>query len=91
MEVNYDNYRKKLGDAILAKREELCISRESLAKQIDRNRPVVEGEKRRKSICVKTIERVEKGEYTNHIGLFTIQTICSELKLSVKFSLGGAS
>lgn len=88
MEVNYDNYRKKLGDAIKAKREELGLSREGLAKQIDRNRK--DGDKR-KSICYKTIERVEKGEYTNHVGLFTIQIICSELKLSVKFSLGGAS
>ena len=87
MEVTYDNYRKKLGDAIMKKREELCLSREQLAKQIDRN---LKGDDR-KSVCTKTIERVERGEYTNHIGLFTIQTICSELKLSVKFNLGGAA
>lgn len=89
MQVNYDNYRKKLGDAIKAKREEAGLSREALAKQIDRR--LVAKKAERKSVCVKTIERVEKAEYTNHIGLFTIQTICSELKLSVKFSLGGAS
>lgn len=75
MQVNYDNYREKLGKAVLAKREETCLTQKALAAKI-------------KGVCSKTIERIETGNYPKDMSLFAIQSVCSELKLSVKFSLG---
>ena len=75
MEVNYSNYREKLGKEIKEKREEKGLSRETLAKRID-------------GVCSKTIDRIEKASYPRDIGLHTIQRICKELRLSIKLSLG---
>ena len=76
MEINYKNYRKKLGNAIKAKREEKGLSRDALAKKID-------------GVCSKTIDRIEKASYPRDIGLHTLEKVCCELGLSVKLTIGG--
>ncbi|MCK5606747.1 helix-turn-helix transcriptional regulator [Candidatus Pacearchaeota archaeon] len=75
MEVNYQNYREKLGNAIQAKREEKGLSRDALAKKIE-------------GVCSKTIDRIEKASYPRDIGLHTLEKVCCELRFSVKLTLG---
>ena len=76
MEVNYKNYRKKLGDETRNRRLDAGLSREALASKIE-------------GVCTKTIERIEKASYSRDIGLHTIQAVCCELKFSIKLTLGG--
>ena len=76
MEVNYQNYREKLGKAVKAKRKEKRLSLDALAKQID-------------GVCSKTIDRIEKASYPRDIGLHTLEKVCRELGLSVKLTIGG--
>ena len=75
MEVNYNNYRGKLGKVVKAKRQEKGLSREALAERIE-------------GVCSKTIGFIEKANYSRDIGLFTIQSVCKELGLSIKITLG---
>ena len=75
MNVNYSNYRERLGKEIKSKREDKGLSREALAAKID-------------GVSIKTLENVEKANYNRDFGLHTIQHICAELGLSVKLTLG---
>ena len=77
MEVTYKNYRGKLGNKVKEKRQEQRLSREALADKID-------------GVCSKTIDRIEKANYSRDIGLHTIQSVCKELGFSVKLTLGGS-
>lgn len=75
MDVNYKNYRNKLGDEIMRKRKEKGLSREAVAAKIE-------------GVSTKTIENIEKGNYNRDFGLHTIQHVCRELGISVKLTLG---
>lgn len=77
MELNYKNYRKKLGTMIKTKRKEQGLSLEALAKRID-------------GVCSKTIDRIEKANYPRDIGFHTLEKICLELGISVKMTFGGS-
>lgn len=75
MELSYKNYRKKLGKAIQAKREEQGLSREALAAKID-------------DMCIKTLERIEKADYPRDMRLHNIQSVCKELGFTITLTLG---
>jgi ribosome-binding protein aMBF1 (putative translation factor) len=77
MEVTYYDYREKVGRTVRSKREERGISRETLALRIE-------------GICAQTIRRLENNCYSKDITLFTIQSVCKELDISVKMTLGGS-
>lgn len=77
IEANINTYRKKLGKAVFDARKKLKCSRCDLAEEIG-------------GISYKTIERIEKANYTNDLTLSKIQKVSSFLGISIKLTLGSS-
>jgi DNA-binding XRE family transcriptional regulator len=75
MQVNYNNYKQKIGAKIQEERKKQRYSRELLAELIP-------------GVCSRTIGRIENGEHTKDIDLYSMQSICKELGITIVMTLG---
>ena len=74
IQVNIFNYRQKVGKAIRAERRRRDLTQDQLSNHADVN--------------LRTISRIESGNYTRDIKLITIQKICSYLRLTITMTIG---